>query len=217
MNMQLNPEIANILEPAYAPCAAFCGPCTEMRWDPSRGHVPRGFRGASGALEEIELVLVFAEPGDPHPSETHTGLSSTYEYSTSTVANGTDLFHRNIKSILNSCWPRLTYEEQLRKVWMTESVLCSALIEGGNVASRVSHECGKRYLLPQLSLLPHALVVALGSKAQKRMRAIGYTKFLPAYAVAPPGCNFRRAKESWNRIPIELRLGKEPNRVRDGN
>jgi hypothetical protein len=61
--------------------------------------VPRGFRGASGTLEEIELVLVFAEPGDPHSGETHRGISSTYKYSTSTVEIGTDQFHRNVTAV----------------------------------------------------------------------------------------------------------------------
>ena len=110
-----------------------------------------------------------------------------------------------MKAILNSCWPRLTYKEQMRKVWMTESVLCSATVEGGRVRRVASVECGKRYLLPQLSLLSHALVVALGRKAQERLRAIGHTKFLAAFAVAPPGCSFAGAQESWDRIPKELR------------
>ncbi|MBI5142015.1 MAG: hypothetical protein HZA20_07455 [Nitrospirae bacterium] len=64
---------------------------------------------------------------------------------------------------------------------------------------------GEAHLSKQLELLPHALVVALGGKAQKRLRSIGFTEFLPAFAAAPPGCNFAGAKESWEQIPIELR------------
>jgi hypothetical protein len=202
--MTLNPSIAKILEPAYGPCPAFSGPCTEMRWDPPGGHVPRGFHGACGSLEEIELVLVFAEPGNPYPGENHTAIASTFRFLSCTQEIGPDQFHRNVKAILDSCWPQLTYEKQLRKVWMTESVLCSAPVEGGPVGRAASLECGRRYLLPHLNLLPHALVVALGRKAQDRLRALGYTKFLAASAVAPPGCNVAGAKESWARIPIEL-------------
>jgi len=175
-----------------------------MRWNPSQGHVPRGFLGAAGALSEVELVLVFAEPGDPHESETHEGLTSAYRYATYAFETGKDQFRRNVRTILDSCWPGLSFVDQMKKVWMTESVLCSATKEGGSVSVAAASECGRRYLAKQLELLPHALVVALGSKAQKRLRSIGFTKFLPAFAVAPPWCNFFRAQESWDRISIEL-------------
>lgn|SRR6266498_643166 len=57
-----NPLIQSLL-PAHAPCVHFSGACAEiMRWKPAQGHVPRGFCGATGNLEEVELVLVTAEP-----------------------------------------------------------------------------------------------------------------------------------------------------------
>lgn len=207
--MALNPIIAKVLEPAYGPCPGFSGPCSEMRWDPPRGHVPRGFLGATGALEEIEIVLVVAEPGDPYHDEDHTNIINTFRYLSARKDVGRDQFHRNVKAIMNSCWPDLPYDQQQRKVWLTESVLCSALREGGPVKRNASQECGKRYLLPQLQLLPKALVVALGRKAQSRLREIGYTKFLAACAVAPPGCNFPGAKESWACIAIELQRHRQ--------
>ncbi len=203
-SMNFNPLLANLLAPAYAPCSAFSGPCHEMRWSPSQGHVPRGFLGATGTLEDIELVLVFAEPGDPHEDEIHEGLTSAFRYATRAFEAGIDQFHRNVRAILDSCWPGLSFDKQMKKVWMTESVLCSATKEGGSVSTVAARECGRRYLAAQLVLLPHAVVVALGRKAQKRLRAIGFTRFLPASAVAPPGCNFLGAQESWDRIPAEL-------------
>jgi hypothetical protein len=155
------------------------------------------------------LVLVFAEPGDPHAGERHEGLASAYAYATFAFETGKDQFHRNVRTILDACWPQLPFKDQMKKVWTTESVLCSAKKEGGPVSAPAATECGKRYLLRQLRLLPHALVVALGSKAQKRLRALGFTTFLPAFAVAPPGCNFAGAQESWDRIPVELRRRHE--------
>jgi len=210
--ISLNPQVAAVLKPAYAPCPAFAGPCYDMRWEPSAGHVPRGFRGAAGTLGEIELVLVYAEPGDPHAGETHEGLLSAYDYSTQSFILGTDLFHRNVRSILDSCWPGIPLTEQLRRVWMTESVLCSAPKEGGPVRREVSNECGKRYLLKQLDLLPNALVVALGNKARDRLHAIGFTTFMAVKSVAPPGCNFRGARESWAEIAVNLRRGQLSSR-----
>ena len=203
--MILNPEIARVLEPAYGPCPGFSGACQgTMRWSPDDGHVPRGFRGAAGTLKEVELVLVYAEPGNPLPGEKHTGLKSAYSYSTRTYASGATQFHVNVKTIINSCWPQLSFEEQMRKVWMTESVLCSAPVECGRVSSTVCRECGSRYLLKQLALFPSALVVALGSKARDRLRMIGVRDFLEVKSVAPPGCNHRGARESWSRIPQAL-------------
>ena len=176
-----------------------------MRWDPARGHVPRGFFGAAAALGDIELVLVVAEPGDPSEREISYDLASTYKLVSQGFPSRFDQFHRNMLGIFNSCWPNLPYDKQLEKVWVTESVLCSAAYTTGPVDSAVTKECGIRYLSKQLTLMPSALVVALGSKAQHRLRLIGVHDFLPAFAIAPPGCNFAGAKKSWGRISIELK------------
>ena len=69
--MEHNPvkEIIDILLPAYSPCSGFEGACRRMAtWDPQKGHVPRGFVGATSSLEEVEVVLLVAEPGDPYDS-----------------------------------------------------------------------------------------------------------------------------------------------------
>jgi uracil-DNA glycosylase len=68
----------------------------------------------------------------------------------------------------------------------------------------VETACRQRFLDRQLDLFPGAVVVALGSKATKRLR--GRT-FLSAFAAAPPGCNFRGARESWERIADAVRTG----------
>jgi hypothetical protein len=188
-----------------------------MRWRPADGHVPRGFAGATGELSEVELVLVSAEPGDPHPEECHTGLhmQSAYDYAMTVLQQGRDLYHKNILRILNMCWPGLRFEQQMRKVWLTDSVLCSAREEGGSVTRPASLTCGLRYLRPQLALFPTALVVALGNKSAARLRQLNNelrqlkssaspVDFLKVYAVAPPGCNFPGAVPSWQQIPVGL-------------
>lgn len=205
----LNIKLVMTLAPAYAPCTEFARTCAAMCWRPDMGHVPRGYLGATGSLEEVELVLVFAEPGDPHVGEKHAGMQSAYEYAMHAFQSGMDLFHRNVRSILDLCWPGTPFEQQMRKVWMTESVLCSARSEGAPVPAAAARACGERYLLPQLRLFSHALVVALGRKAQSRLSRVGFTSYVSAYAVAPPGCNRREARESWERIPVALREHNE--------
>jgi hypothetical protein len=201
--------LRNVLEPAFHPCSSLTSDCSDMRWAPERGHVPRGFHGAYGRPSEVEAIFVFAEPGDPHTGEVHTGLDSAYAFAGTAFTEGTDLFHRNVRFILDLCWPAESLESQMRKVWLTESVLCAAKIEGGVIPKQSTLACGNRYLRGQLAVFPQAVVVALGNKAQNRLRAIGITNFLSAYAAAPPGCNFTAAIPSWRRVADIIRSGNK--------
>ena len=203
----LNPELHRLLLPAYRPCRNFSGACREMRWNPPAGHVPRGFCGATGELSEVVLVLVTAEPGDPHdqeshPADTEAAVRSTFEYAYRCYQNGKDQYHRNIRAILDLCFPDRSFDEHMRRTWMTESVLCSATKEGASVRGPVERACRVGYLDPQLDLFPSAVVAALGGKAAKRLRG---RAFISAFAAAPPGCNFRGARESWEAIARAVR------------
>ncbi|MCP2067584.1 UNVERIFIED_ORG: hypothetical protein J2Y84_002910 [Pseudomonas reinekei] len=196
-------ELLSIVEPAYAPCSNFTGACSSLAWAPEKGHVPRGFLGATGTAGEVELVLVFAEPGDPHFTDRHETMETALEYTYQCMKNGTDLFHRNVRYILDLCFPEEPFDCQLRKTWMTESLLCSAPKEGGSVKASAWRACSACYLNPQLELLSQALVVALGSKAQSRLKSIGIP-FFAAGAAAPPGCNFSGARNSWRLAAMTL-------------
>lgn len=46
-----------------------------MCWKPTKGHVPRGFCGAMGKLTDVKIVVICAEPGDPHDKEDYGDLS----------------------------------------------------------------------------------------------------------------------------------------------
>jgi hypothetical protein len=206
------PELRELLLHAYAPCRHFTGACEGVaRWEPATGFVPRGFLGALGSLDEVELVLVAAEPGDPLPGETYDGtdpaefLEQCAERVYRIFAQRHDLFHRNIRSILDLCFPDLDFCQQLRRTWITESYLCSAPVEGRHVPVASSRTCAHDYLLPQLELLKDRAIVALGkTKAQPRMQALGI-RFLPASSAARPEGNKPKARESWTKIPQHLR------------
>jgi len=204
-------ELTRVLLPAYGPCGGFGSKCGSMRWLPERGHVPRGFCGALGKLSEVDLVLIVAEPGNPHNVESYSAARSPQElfaevcrYVYHCFESGKDQFHRNIRAILDLCWPTLTFAEQMRRTWITESTLCSAAIEGGNVPAAVSRFCANSYLSEQLSLLSHATVATLGAKARDRVAHIR-RDFIAASAAAPPGCNLAGAKQSWEHLASEVR------------
>ena len=201
-------DVLRLLQPAYEPCTSFQGgACAQNTWDPEAGHVPRGFCGAIGRAEEIRLILVCAEPGDPHPTENHasdgtsTGmLGSVSRYAWECVRSGNDRFHKNLRTILNLCWPDTDFETQMRWTWITDSVLCSAKREGGRFPVRIERECAKRFLVPQINLFPGAIVVALGKKAEHRMRQAGIVDFVAAGTAAPPWCNKAEVPQSWQRL-----------------
>lgn len=122
-------------------------------------------------------MLVFAEPGDPQPGESHEGLHTAYDYAFTAFETGLTQFHKNVRYILDACWPGLSFAQQMERAWLTESVLCSATKEGGSVRASTVRACGAHYLRPQLQLLPNAVVAALGSKATSRLRMAGFTGF----------------------------------------
>ena len=171
-----------------------------MRWRPDEGHVPRGFCGATGSLSDIRLVLVTAEPGDPLAGEMHDQSSpaSVAEYSIGCLERRPTPFHQNIRIILDLCFPALPLEKQLKFVWRTNAVLCSARVESGPVPARIEKTCASEYLLKQIAIVPHAIVVALGGKAQKRLRMAGISA-LPALH---PSCRESAARKlaSWQEI-----------------
>lgn len=176
----------NVLTPSHAPCRHFGGNCREMRWAPVEGHVPRGFCGATGDLSEVRLVLVTAEPGDPFLGESHlhNSLESAVAFSISHLRDLATPFHRNVRLIMDLCFPGNALDEQLRKVWRTNAVLCSARIECGSVPNLVERTCVSEYLTHQLALVPTAVVVALGGKAQRRLKQAG----IHAFPALHPSC-----------------------------
>ena len=196
-------ELVEILRPAYAPCGGFDGTCKDIaKWRPDEGHVPRGFVGALGDVKEVEVVILVAEPGNPHPNEAYRSsnkLDETCEYTFNVLNEGTDLFHRNLKYLLDRLFPGIPLKDQLRKAWVTESYLCSAPKETGPVLTDAENECASRYLTRQLELLNGLPVIALGGKAHKRVSRVPDVRNLKkAYSVAPPGCNHKPARPSWD-------------------
>lgn len=170
-----------------------------MRWSPESGHVPRGFYGAFGDLSEVRLVMVLAEPGNPGGNAIHNGIDSAFSEAEQCYLRAGGQGHTNVRTIIRRCFPKLTLQETMRKVWITESVLCSATTPGAKVDRSCEQLCVSTYLEPQLRLFPNATVAAMGSKAYKRLK-----KYVPDIvecgAVFPPGCNFPSTKAKWDKL-----------------
>ena len=204
-------QLVNILEPAYAPCTAFAGACAgTATWAPDHGHVPRGFLGAAGRIDDVELVLLIAEPGDPHHHSRFGPDLAPQSIVAQTVADTygcfreeADLFHYNMRRILDLAFPELALDDQLHRVWITNTRLCSAPEEGGSVPAASSNACGDAYLKAQLELLSGRPIIALGRKAHDRAKRLRRSipdlqdRLFRGYAASPPGCNFQSAYPSW--------------------
>ncbi len=178
--------LLDILEPAYRPCMHFKGACAgACVWEPALGLVPCAFGGATGALEEVQLIIVTAEPGDPVDSAGYEGtpqdmVRNSVRIFQETMRTGSidrvgrpTPFHRNMRRILDTFWPTESLEAQLRKTWTTNAVLCPAKVSGGKHLARVEKACAENYLARQLDLFPDAFVLALGGKARDRIQRAG--------------------------------------------
>ncbi len=201
MNYLPSPELREILLPSYNPCPGFQGSCKDIAtWNPEKGHVPRGFVGALGSLDEVQVVILVAEPGDPHLEEEYvlndTLIAQTSKYAFNVYQTGKDLYHRNLRFLLDHIFPKATLEQQLRKTWIVDTYLCSARKDGDRVPRQAERECAERFLAKQLELLKDRPVIALGGKAQRRAKPYS-SNLIKAYSVAPPGCNFKKARPSW--------------------
>ncbi|MGI8553821.1 MAG: hypothetical protein ACR2PL_23985 [Dehalococcoidia bacterium] len=228
-------EIHNILAPAFQPCHQFEGVCkATARWDPDSGYVPRGFIGAWRELSEVELVLVCAEPGNPQIGEHYNGLDSSpdrIEFLSRSIVHylqpPVDLIQKNQRKILDMCWPGMELSQQLRRAWITNSYLCSAPKESGDVPVACTRACSGEYLLPQLQLLHDRAIVACGKKAKDRIKDLQKHRSLDiellspdpvtwpcrkqheievvtVSALAAPGGNMPGASQSWKCIPAYL-------------
>lgn len=202
-------DLLTIVRPALAPCIELVGSCAgAVRYEPSTGHIPRGWIGGIGTFDAIRLVLVTAEPGDPgagenYPDDAEAALIAYSTFARNAIEtdslrrNGRPApFHKNLRRILDAFWPGTSLDEQLMRTLIIPAVLCSAAVSGGNVPSIVERTCGERYLMQIIDALPNATVVALGGKAEKRLRDLGRPAHLAAqHPSARPNT---KPDQSWN-------------------
>lgn len=208
-------ELIEILLPAFHPCIGFTNECSKAVWNPLQGNIPRGFAGATAGLKNVEIIVITAEPGDPHSNEHYTRengqslgpkelLEKATEYGYMCLESGKDQFHRNVRQFLDHLYPMMPFPEQMTRVWFTDAYLCSAKNEGGTVPKEAEQKCVRSYLDSELTKLLGRPIVVFGRKAQFRIKMccqyhIFCKEIIEAWSLAPPGCNRREAKISWLR------------------
>lgn len=212
-----NPSLMDILLPSLLPCSGFSNACRGYaRWDPRVGYVPRGYIGGTDTINEIQLVLVTAEPGDPADGEDYDGPPAAMSSRCSRLGYGAlqhlnlrrngraAPFHRNLRFLIDLCLPGRPFDEQMRRTWITPAVLCSATRSGAGLPQTMASYCGTRYLRPQIDAISSAFVIALGGKAVGRLRKCGARyDFVAQHPSARPNTNpeasWRAAAEAFQK------------------
>jgi hypothetical protein len=204
-----NPQMIELLKTFYQPCSNF-GICPEAQWNPKLGQIPRGFIGCTGELDEVETIMVLAEPGHPNPEKESYEAELTPEefiqksmnYGLCSLKNGRTPFYDNVRWFIDQLYPGASVEEWSKKIWKTQSRFCSIDQEIGTVSGPNKSLCAEELLMPQINLLPNATTVLFGGKARKRIGPL-IPNSISAYALAPPGANHQPARPSWLRA-IEI-------------
>lgn len=206
-------SLVNVLLPALAPCRHLEGACRNFAaWNPACGDMPRGFGGANGCCEAVRLVLVTAEPGSPGDSESYGGAPAamltdhlrffehTLRHDALRRAGRGAPFHRNLRVILDLCWPVMSLDQQLAVSWITNAVKCTP--SRGKIGN-ASSTCVSSYAAREIGALPHAYVIALGHAANRRLKAAGVrVDQFGQHPSARPNTNPRR---SWKIAASEFR------------
>jgi hypothetical protein len=201
------PELAEILQAALAPCPHFADVCAGYAcWDPARGYVPRGYLGATGRVGEVRLVLATAEPGEPDDGEAYAGTPramleavaarSLAAFERGPRANSAPApFHRNLRKILDFCWPGDSLQDQLVKTWIAPAVLCTTPVFGMPIPRVMETTCARAYFRQTIEALGDVYIVALGAKAHARLERGGVTAaFIAQHPSARP---ITKPEASW--------------------
>ena len=219
--MYPNKALTKVLAPAYEPCRymPMCGGrCPDSQWHPANGHVPRGYLGATGDLDDVELVIVLAEPGEPKgtekyldelaPSET---ARRVVDFVHETYVNQEDprvhgKVQRVIRWFLDQWFPGVDFEQQMRRVWITQARLCSR--GPGSYTIPFYDPCGDAYLAAQLRVLPSVPIIAFGDKAEKALQRLNIE---PTRVPHPSERKSNASKcEKWKRAIAKLRNREDP-------
>ena len=215
--MYPNEDLFEVLASAYGPCRHMLthgGGCLESQWKPAAGHVPRGFLGATGERDKVELVMVLAEPGDPKRTETYVdGLDPAdmvrrvVDFVHWTYVDRNGIVQCVVRWFLDRLFCGMDFDDQLRRVWITQSRLCSLDKSGARYREPLYRLCRDDYLAAQLRLLPSVPIVAFGGKAQEVLRRLKVPVIIKVPHPSARGTEESK-REEWERAITKLKAAR---------
>ena len=108
-----------------------------------------------------------------------------------------------VRWFLDRLFCGMDFDDQLRRVWITQSRLCSLDKSGARYREPLYRLCRDEYLTAQLRLLPRVPIVAFGGKAQEALRRLK----VPAIEVPHPAARGTEEskREEWERAITKLK------------
>ena len=177
--------------------------CRSAIYRPCDGYVPRAFGGAKRTLEDVKLVIVSNGPAWPIQDESYSGNPEEDLRSLlgdRNINSEPHSIHVNLKLFLDLVFPcERGLENQLKRVWMTNSVHCTF---EGEAKMSDRKRCANANLFRQIELFSNPVVVLAGSKPQlilsDLLSAFPYIRVVKCHSFSKPfpkGKAF--AESSW--------------------
>lgn len=182
-----------------------------LPWDFAAGYEPRWYNGP--APSEVQVLLVMAEPGPITETEAQSlGVAINHEdwIGEYDLSNLEHYWRAHLLTFCTHIWPQSTQDHMCRHLGGTCSFWMS--LPPGSATESVPAELvnyfSATYLKKLLALFPNATIVASGGKARDRLKKLNID-FDYCWAFTRPGCNQKKAKESWRVAgeKIRKRLG----------
>ena len=120
------------------------------------------------------------------------------------LKSGENQFHRTITEFLSQVFAKFSknIEEQLTRVWLTESRNCGRTEETGNIRKVERLRCESKHPVEQIKLLPNSIALLAGNKAKHVSALVGNVAkcgVVECGAFALPGFNKIEVRESHQR------------------
>lgn len=175
--------------------------------DYNAGHRPRHIAGNITNPDDVQVILLLAEPGSsPGEEEKHCPQSSWLDDVTCDgLGNGgcrvryddkaKRLYEKNPRDFIQMIWPADRYVDRMKKVIITNSFWMQGHSSGGSIPVRAIDDFSV-HLKSIISSFPNAIVVASGLKAINRARRAN-VEVLEMGSLMPPGSNQALVRDTW--------------------
>jgi hypothetical protein len=169
-----------------------------LPWAPEEGFEPRGYNGPDPA--EVRVLYVSAEPGPITEEEKLDLLPAVTQHSWMEfdTRQSQHYWRENLFSLCQSIWPEDTAENMDKYLAGAQAFWMSP--PSGDATAKISRELedyfSEKYFYRLLDMMPNAVVLAAGGKAQERLKRMG-VDYVKCASFMRPGCNADKNKATW--------------------